>query len=80
MKQKLKTKKERKQKKKELNDGIIKDIAIREIKTLFEQQQQQDYYNPKRVTNFHNNNHIKCKRNRDKTYHQINILIKLKLT
>ena len=80
MKQKLKTKKERKQKKKELNHRIIKDITIREIKTLFEQQQQQDYYNPKRVTNFHNNNYIKCKRNRDKTYHQINILIKLKLT
>ena len=56
MKQKKKKKKKEKQ---ETNDILIKNITIREIKTLFEQQQEeQDYYKPKRVSDFYNNYYI----------------------
>ena len=40
---------------------IIKDKIISYIRTLFE-----DYYEPKRVSNFWNNNYIKYERNGDK--------------
>ena len=61
MKQKKKETKEIREKK-ETNDRLIKDITIRDIKTLFEQQQQ-DYYQRKRVSNFWNNNYIAYKSN-----------------
>ena len=44
---------------------MIKNRVIRDIKTLFEQQQQ-DYYKPKRVSNFWKNNYIEYKSNGDK--------------
>ena len=31
---------------------------MRDIRTLFEQQREEDYYEPKRVSNFWNNNYI----------------------
>ena len=48
-----KRKKERNQKKKEINDRLIEDGIIRDIKTIFEKQEK-DYYKPKRVSNFWN--------------------------
>ena len=48
-----KRKKERNQKKKEINDRLIEDGIIRDIKTIFEKQEK-DYYKPKRVRNFWN--------------------------
>ena len=40
-----KRKKERNQKKKEINDRLIEDGIIRDIKTIFEKQEK-DYYKP----------------------------------
>ena len=48
-----KRKKERNQKKKEINDRLIEDGIIRDIKTIFEKQEK-DYYKPKSVSNFWN--------------------------
>ena len=48
-----KRKKERNQKKKEINDRLIEDGIIRDIKTIFEKQEK-DCYKPKRVSNFWN--------------------------
>ena len=46
----LKPKKKNKTEKKDQNEKTIKDKIIRDIRTLFEQQQE-DYYKPKRVNN-----------------------------
>ena len=45
-----------KDKKQELNERSVKDKTIRDIKTLFEQEE--DYYKSKRVNSFWNNNYI----------------------
>ena len=55
-----------KQKKKKQNETIIKDRIIINIRTLFEQEKEEDYYKPKRVSNFWNNNYIEYKSNGDK--------------
>ena len=47
------------------NNRLIKDIIIRDIRKLFEQQEE-DYYKPKRVINFWNKNYIECESNGDK--------------
>ena len=39
------------------NERLIKDRRIRGGKTLFEQQEE-DYYKPRRISNFCNNNYI----------------------
>ena len=52
-------------KKKKQNERIIKDIIIRDIRTFFEQKEE-DYYKPKRVSNFWNNNYIEYESNGDK--------------
>ena len=59
---KYKKKKERKklQKNKERNKRLIRDI-----RTLFEQEEE-DYYKPKGVNNFWNNNYIEYESNGDK--------------
>ena len=59
----------------------MKDKIIRDIRSLFEQEEF-DYYIPKRLSNFQNNNYIEYERKGDKsaTYHQMNILIKLNFT
>ena len=45
---------------------MIKDRTTRDIKTLFEQKEEKDYYQPKRVSNFWNNNYIEYESNGDK--------------
>ena len=56
MKQKKKErKKERNEEKKEINDRLLKGGIIRDIRTLSEQEEK-DYYKPKRISNFWNNN------------------------
>ena len=47
------------------NERLIKDRLIREIRTLFEQEDE-DYYKPGRVSDFWNNNYIEYKSNGDK--------------
>ena len=55
MKQKKKKEERKKsEKKKKHNEKIIKDKIIRDIRTLFEQKDE-DYYKPKRVSSFWNN-------------------------
>ena len=50
---------------KEINNRLIKDKIIRDIRTLFEQEEE-DYCKPKRVSNFWNNYYIKYESNGDK--------------
>ena len=45
-------------KNKKLNEIIIKDNIIRYIRILFEQEKEEDYHEPKRVSNFWSNNYI----------------------
>ena len=58
------TEEEKKKAKKEAHERIIKDRMIRDIKTLFEQQE--DHYDLKRVMNFWNNDYIEYESNDDK--------------
>ena len=51
---------------KKINDRLTKDRIIRDIKTLFEQQEEEDYYKPKRVSNFWNNNYIEYESSGDR--------------
>ena len=48
-----------------MNNRLIKDRIIRVIKTPFEQEEE-DYYKPKRVSNFWNNNYIEYESHGDK--------------
>ena len=57
--------KKKKRLKKKYNERIIKDTIIRDMRTLVEQQEE-DYYKPKRVSNFWNNNYIEYESNGDK--------------
>ena len=61
----LKQQKKKNIEKKKQNERIIKDRIIRDIRTLSEQEE--DYYKPKRVSNFWNNNYIEYKSNVDKS-------------
>ena len=65
------------EKAKEHNEGLIKDGRIRDIRTLFEQED--DYYKSKRVNNFWNNNYIKYESNGGKN-RNLSLDEKLKLT
>ena len=51
--------------KKEHNERINKDKIIRNIRSHFEQQEE-DYYEPKKITNFWDNNYIEYESNGDK--------------
>ena len=51
-------------KKNEHNEKLIKDRLIRDIWTLFEQEE--DYYRPEMVNNFWNNRYIEYETNGDK--------------
>ena len=75
MKQKL-------EKKDKTNERLIKHRKIIDIRILLEQQEEKDYYKPKIVSSFWNNNYIKYESNdyRSRNYHWMNILIKLNLT
>ena len=57
----LKPKKKSRQKRKRSNENIINDKIIRDIRTLFEQEE--DQYETKRVSNFWNNNYIEYESN-----------------
>ena len=63
MKQKKKNKKLKK--KEDINNTLIKDRIIGDIRTLFAQEEE-DSYNPKRVSNFWNDNYIEYESNGDK--------------
>ena len=58
-------KKKKKIEKKKQNERIIKDRINRDIRTPFEQQEE-DYYKPIRVSNFWHNNYIEYESNGDK--------------
>ena len=55
----LKQEKKKKIEKKKYIERIVKNRIIKDIRTLFEQGKQEYYYEPKRVSNFGNNNYIK---------------------
>ena len=61
---------------------MIKDKIIMDIRTLFEQEKEEDYYETKGVSNFWSNNHIEYESNDDKNgnLHLMYILTKLNLT
>ena len=61
-----KKRKELEKKKKEINYRLIEDKAIIDIRTLFHQQQEKDYYKLKRASNSHNNNYIEYESNGDR--------------
>ena len=58
-------KKRKRKKKQEHNERLIKDDIIRDIRTHFEQEEE-DYYKPERVSSFWNNNYIEYESNGDK--------------
>ena len=55
--QKEKEERKESEKKKKQNERIIKNKIIRDIKTRFEQEEE-NYYKPKRASNFWNNNYV----------------------
>ena len=59
----LKQKKKKKIEKKKENEKIMKDKIIRDITTWFGQRKEEGYYEPKRVSNFWNNNYIEYEGN-----------------
>ena len=63
MQQKKKKKKGIREKK--YNERLFKDRKIRDVRRLFEQEEK-DYYKPKRVNNFRNNDYIEHESNGDK--------------
>ena len=52
--------------KKEINDRLSKDRIIRNIKTLLEQQEENDYCKPRKVSCIYYNNHLEFESNGDK--------------
>ena len=69
MKQKKEKKKKKEMRGKKINDWLINDIIIGEIRALLKQQEEKHYYKPKRVRNLWSNNYIKyesnCYKNRN---------------
>ena len=57
--------KQKKKKKKERNYRKKRNSWIRDIQTLFEQEEK-DYYKPKRLNNFWNNNYVDYESNGNK--------------
>ena len=55
----MKQEKKKKIEKKKYIERIVKNRIIKDIRTLLEQEKQEYYYEPKRVSNFGNNNYIK---------------------
>ena len=51
---------------KKQNEKLIKDGTKRDIRIIFEQEKEEDYYEPKKVNKFWNNNYIKYESNGDK--------------
>ena len=61
---KLKKKEDRNKQKQ--NETKINDKIIRDIRTIFEQEKEEDFYVPKIVISFLNNNYIEYESNGDK--------------
>ena len=59
----MKQKKKNQNEKKEAERKIIKNRIIRDIKTLFEQEWEEDYYEHKRLNSFWSNHYIEYERN-----------------
>ena len=59
-------KKERKKLVRKNNHRLIEDSIVRDIRTLFEQEDDADYFERKRVSNFLNNNYIEYESNGDR--------------
>ena len=80
----LKQEKKKKIEKEKQNERIIKDRIIRDIRTLFKQEQQEKYYEPKRANKYYEliiiMSNMKVMMIKIETYHLMNILMKLKLT
>ena len=66
MKQKKKKRNKEIRGKKEINDILIKDRIIKDIRRLFEQENDDDYFKLKIVRNFWNNNYIEYESNSDR--------------
>ena len=60
------TKQKKKKRKKEINDRLIEDRIIRDIRTFFQQEEEKDYYKARRVSSFWNNNYIEYESNGNK--------------
>ena len=60
----MRQKKKKKEKNKNIINRLIKDKIIRDIRTLFEEQE--DNYKPKSVSSFWNNNYFEYNSNGDK--------------
>ena len=60
------TEEEKEDRKKNQDERIIKDRVIRCIRKLFQQQQEEHYYKPERVSNFWNNSYIEFESNGDR--------------
>ena len=56
----------KKKTKKRSNEKIIKDNIITDIRINFDQEKEEDYFKPKTVRNFWNNNYIEYETNGDK--------------
>ena len=56
----------KKKTKKRSNEKIIKDNIITDIRINFDQEKEEDYYEPKTASNFWNNNYIEYETNGDK--------------
>ena len=52
--------------KKEINNRLIKDVTVREIKTLFKQEEKEDNYKLKKASNFTYNSYIEYESNGDR--------------
>ena len=65
MKQKKKKRNKEIRGKKEINDILIKDRIIKDIRRLFEQENDDYYFKLKIVSNFWNNNYIEYESNSD---------------
>ena len=66
MKQKKKKRNKEIRGKKEINDILIKDRIIKDIRRLFEQENDDYYFKLKIVSNFWNNNYIEYESNSDR--------------
>ena len=61
-----------------INNGLIKDRIIRDVRTLFDQEEEKAYYKPKRVSNFWNNNYIESSADKNRNLSLDEYLNKIK--
>ena len=61
-----------------INNGLIKDRIIRDVRTLFDQVEEKAYYKPKRVSNFWNNNYIESSADKNRNLSLDEYLNKIK--